>query len=202
MAIGGEGRMKTYEVSPCITRAWQGRDLAEADNYLYAAGRAVTWVHMAADAVQVAQDLKLAEYHTYVGISAARSAIDAIASWLRVRLFPSDKQGTSIDLAKTGFRARLQPCVPPSVMASIETLGRIARDDVDIWRQRAQHREGIQPILRESGAWYIAPLGLASPHTEQVHLADLLKEWADRIEHELCKILADPQMVNLMWGTT
>ncbi|MGH2584825.1 MAG: hypothetical protein ACRDJE_07930 [Dehalococcoidia bacterium] len=189
--------MRTYEVSACIIRACHGRDWTEADDYLYAAGRAVTWVLMAADAVQTAQELKVAEYHAYTGISAARSAVDATANWHRVRFLPSEKPGTSIDLAKEGFREKLKSLVPPSVFACLETLGHLARDELDVWRQRAQHREGVQPILREGGAWYVALLGYASPHTEQWHLASLLKGWADSIERQLCAILDDPKAVTV-----
>ena len=75
--------MPSYDVPAWIIQAlYDNGELTDASYHLYGAGRALTFVRMAADTLEpLANDDKIfAEYHAYAGISAARTAIDATAS--------------------------------------------------------------------------------------------------------------------------
>ena len=50
---------------------------------------------------------KVAEYHAYAGISAARTAIDAAASWLKMVLKLNFPSGNRVDLSKKEFRSEV-----------------------------------------------------------------------------------------------
>lgn len=90
--------MKTYDVPQWLMERTDDfrtpSGLKGPEFHLCGAGRAFCWVRMAADALEsdrnsrdFDRDLKVAEYHTYAGVCAARTALDAIASWFRVWLW-------------------------------------------------------------------------------------------------------------------
>lgn len=75
--------MKVYDVPDCIVDFMKHRDIVDSDYLLYGSGRALGWLRMSADTIEsLPNELKEAEYHGYAGISAARTAIDALANWL------------------------------------------------------------------------------------------------------------------------
>ena len=111
--------MSSYEVPDFIVQAlYQNGKLTGASYQLYVAGRAFTFVGMAADSLESladeqANDQKVAEYHDCAGISSARTAIDATASWLRVEL-SLGKAGPGIDFNKKRYRDKVIQKNPPS----------------------------------------------------------------------------------------
>ena len=100
--------MRSSEIPTCIIEFLAMKvddcDWTDADYHLYGAGRAVAFVRMSADALDsLGNDQKVAEYHTYCGISAARTAIDATASWLRLELGLGIRSLVQVDLKKKGI---------------------------------------------------------------------------------------------------
>ena len=188
--------MKTYDVPEWIICPLVKEGVSESDYHLYGAGRALGFIRMAADALDDSRDcteLKVAEYHAYVSISAARTAIDATASWLNVKLQLGLKPSPQINLSKGGFRAKVSK-VRPEVQEYIQVLGDLGKQ-VDEHRQRAQHREGLALLShsdsKELGhrvGWYLMPKGLSGNRTADLHLAELLRCWADNIEINLREI--------------
>jgi len=59
------------------------RDLVDADYHLAGSARDLGFVKIAADELdEVGNELGIAEYHAFAGVSGARAAVDAAASWL------------------------------------------------------------------------------------------------------------------------
>ena len=93
--------MKTFDVPDWMVGPFVTNGVSENDYYLYGAGRALGFARMAAyalddpnyDTETIGHPLKVAEYHAYTGISAARTAIDATASWCNVVLNPNPPNG-------------------------------------------------------------------------------------------------------------
>jgi hypothetical protein len=84
---------------------------------IYAAGRALAFARMAADAHgrsgnEPLGGQRVAEYHAYAGVSACRTALDATANWLRIALFRTMSPGVSVDIAKAGFRRKIVAARP------------------------------------------------------------------------------------------
>lgn len=183
--------MKTYDVPKWMTAPFLAEGVSDSDYFLYGAGRALSFVRMAAYALdEPPHDQKVAEYHAYTGISAARTAIDAIASWLNAKLQLGSKAGPSIDLSKSDFRAKVLE-VQPDIEKQAKALGTLGKT-INEHRQRAQHREGLAIIhhsdSKESGhtgGWYLARNGLSSDRADNIRLPDLLHSWADVIEAAL-----------------
>ena len=177
---------KYYDVPDCIINFFRYRDFVDADYHLYASGRALGWVRMAADAIETSgyDDLKLVEYHAYAGISAARTAVVAVASWLRVWLLPGRTPGPTVDLAKDKFRE--QVCrEKPEIGEYLRRLGNMAQKEIDHHRQRAQHREGLAldfGVSGSSGQWYLKEEGIPRPGRP---IVALLRDLADKIEDEI-----------------
>jgi hypothetical protein len=191
--------MPSYDVPTWTVQALceQG-ELTDASYHLYGAGRALTFVRMAADTLETlaneqANDQKAAEYHAYAGISGARTAIDAAASWLRVEL-SLGRPLTGIDFHKKPYRNKVVQ-KKPDLEAHVQALGNLAAS-IDKHRQRAQHREGLAlrfhspgSTVAHPGGWYLAPKGIGEPGTNDLRLADLLQRWADQIEQNVCAMV-------------
>ena len=119
--------MKTIDL-PC----WMGwylyvcaksAGLSEGDTYLHGAGRALGFVRMAAFALdEIPKDQKVAEYHAYVGISAARPTIDATACWLEKILELQVAQRHQVNTSRPEFRKSISR-VRPEVSKYIKSLG-------------------------------------------------------------------------------
>lgn len=195
--------MKSYDVPECITNAlieqmkMEGGGIKDLNYHLYGAGRAIGFVKMAADAIEELDvfERKPAEYHAYAGISSARTAIDASASWLNLMFSISKKPGPQIDLAKERFRGQIVG-YSAKLDEDASALSQIAKE-VDGHRQRAQHREGLALDFHAAGikvphteGWYLAPLGISTPHSEHIYLPTMLREWANRIERRICSMVA------------
>lgn len=181
--------MKSHGIPSCIVDYMSSRDIVESDYYLHGSGRAIGWVRMAADELAelgglplVESDQKVAEYHAYMGISAARTSIDAFAGWLNMELHLG-VSAAAVDLKKRRFRARVVEAAP-SLTRSARRLGALARI-IDRDRQRAQHREGSAILLYEAAGWHLTK-GLQADRQLDKHLPTLLRAWADCIEHEAC----------------
>jgi len=180
--------MPSYDVPECIAEFIRHRDLVDSDYYLYGSGRAIGWVKMSADAIdELPSELKEAEYHAYAGISAGRTAIDALANWLNAVL-TLGRKGTAIDFAKPAFRSLIEDRAP-SVVAHATRLGALA-SAIDGFRQRAQHREGLALRFHVPGGWHLAFAGLQGAGAEDIDLPNLLRGWARDIEEEVCSIVA------------
>jgi hypothetical protein len=111
MAERGLSEMtSTYDVPECIVTFIRHRDLRDEDYYLYATGRALGWVRMAAFQLERTDDFKLAEYHAYAAICAARTSIDAFANFLNRFLSLGLSPPTESDLAKNRFRKQGKGC--------------------------------------------------------------------------------------------
>lgn len=183
-----------------------GRDPWFADDYLLAGARAVCWVRSAAGFLeQLAAgaspgDRALAEYHTYAGVSAARTALDALANWLRVVLLIPDAEfvPSQRDFAVSKFRRRLKK-EEPHLGATLGSLF-ILTKEIDPLRQAAQHREGIPisfAVLKEApsqGArWRLKgrsfERGRVSKTYRELELVALLSGWADQIDTQLQQLL-------------
>ena len=172
--------MQSYEAPEFIIAALVGRDLHEEQYYLFAAGQAMAFVRMAATALDdLGNEPRVAEYHAYAGVSAARTALDAAANWLRVALDMGIGPSPRIDFAKEGFRTRVRDA-RPEIAENVDTLGELARD-IDPERQRAQHSEGLAMIFYNSGDWYISQGPRDDPSNHR-HCPTLLRCWADNIE--------------------
>lgn len=187
--------MKTFDVPEWMIAPFLEHDISKSDYFLYGAGRALSFVRMAACALdERPDDQKVAEYHAYTGISAARTAIDAIASWLNVKLKLGLTPSPQINLSREKFRAKVL-MVHPELEEFVQALCALGTT-IDEHRQRAQHREGLAIIhhissLKESShleGWYLAPKGLSGNRSDDLPLVDLLTSWADEIECNLQEI--------------
>ncbi|MBI4505601.1 MAG: hypothetical protein HY691_08705 [Chloroflexi bacterium] len=183
----------------------------DSGKHLYGAGRALGWVRMAADALAVVPcaDLKLAEYHTYAGVCAARTALDAIASWLRIWLLADrkgyEKADARSNLTHRTFRRDVMQALSGRVgdgfRQKLEALGNLGTK-IDPHRQRAAHREGLALRPADSSCpgtcrWHLAPKGLQFGHGDDVDIVQLLREWADEIEAHLRDVLVATRGVSL-----
>ena len=190
--------MKTFDVPDWMVGPFVTNGVSENDYYLYGAGRALGFARMAAyalddpnyDTETIGHPLKVAEYHAYTGISAARTAIDATASWCNVVLELGLKPGIQVSLTKKAFRTKVSKA-SPGVTTYVQALGDLG-EKIDEHRQRAQHREGLaisyhmdSQKLGHPGGWYLA---IGGDHTADLRLADLLNGWADEIEENLREI--------------
>ena len=186
--------MKTFDVPDWIIAPFIAQGVSESDYFLYGAGRALGFVRMAAYALDreiPSSQFKVAEYHTYTGISAARTAIDATAAWINAMLDLGVSPGYQINLSRKDFRAKVSEG-RSGVKEYCQALGDLG-EGIDKHRQRAQHREGPaicyhSSIFKEKShlvGWYLMPEGLSDGREADLRLADLLKRWADDIEGNL-----------------
>jgi len=106
--------LRTYDVPDWITESLVGRDLTGADyKYLFGFGRALGFARTAADAIDaLGNELKTVEYHAYAGVSASRTAIDAAAHWVRVRLPIHVTKVTQVDFKNKRFRGEIVKAKP------------------------------------------------------------------------------------------
>ena len=188
--------MKTFGVPDwmgfCLSVRAKSAGLSESAYYLYGAGRALGFVRMAAcEMDEPYSRQEVGEYHAYTGISAARTAIDATASWFNESLTLGMKPGNQVNLSRKDFQDKLSKA-SPEVAAYVQTLGDLGAK-IDEHRQRAQHREGLaisyhmdSEKLGHPGGWYLA---ISGDRTADLRLVDLLNEWADEIEDNLREIL-------------
>ena len=186
--------METYDV-PCwmILPMWEN-GLGESDPYMYGAGRALGFIGTAATALQQLDNKqKEAEYHAYAGVSAARTAIDASACWLNLKLQIGQKNNSSLDLSKKGFRTKIAEKLAPAC-APMKGLGTLAKE-IDQHRQRAQHRDGLplsyhgeSTALNHPGGWYLVTAASQYDHLLDLPLCDLLRSWRKQIEQNLFSI--------------
>ena len=167
--------------------------VSENDYSLYGAGSALGFVRMAACALGEPYSIqKVAEYHAYTGISAARTAIDAIAVWCNLVLNLGLKSGIQISMTKKAFRKQVSNA-SPGIATYVQALADLA-GKIDDHRNRAQHREGLAVRYKFSRnpkhltGWYLAPMGLCGDHTTDLPLVDLLNGWAEEIEENLREI--------------
>ena len=190
--------MKTFDVPQWVTESLLANGVTDEDYHLYGAGRALGFVRMAAyvldkSAIGESIDFKEAEYHTYSGVSASRTAIDAVASWLNKRLQIGLTPSPRINLSREKFQKRvLAEC--PDIQQEVLSLGKLG-STVDKHRQRAQHREGLAIRFRNNSdnvvnqaGWYLAPQGLSGPLEHDLLLTELLGNWADQIEENAKEI--------------
>ena len=185
--------MKTFDVPDWMIAPFVANGVSENDYFLYGAGRALGFVRMAACALdEIPNDQKVAEYHAYTGISAARTAIDATASWLEKMLELQVARRYLVNPSRQEFREEVSQ-VRPEVSKYVKNLGDFG-NQIDEHRQQAQHREGLairNKFSRKSphlNGWHLAPMGLSGDHTADLHLVDLLNGWADAIEDNLLEI--------------
>lgn len=185
--------LREHDAPDCIIDALKYRDLSDEHYYLYGSGRALAFVRMAADALQaLGNEQKIAEYHGYVGISAVRTAIDAAANWLRIRLNVTVRSPLLVDFTKADFLKALI-AKQPSIRSYVECLGALARE-IDPERQRVQHREGLALRYCTSErpnweGWYLTK-GMQTPWDENQQLHLVLRKWADDIELAVCGIIS------------
>ena len=141
---------------------------------------------------EIPNDQKVAEYHAYTGISAARTAIDAIASWLEKMLELQVARRHLVNPSRQEFREAVSQ-IRPEVSKYVKNLGDLG-NQIDDHRQQAQHREGLairNNFSRKSphlNGWYLAPKGLSGDHTADLRLVDLLNRWANEIEENIREI--------------
>ena len=190
--------MRTYNVPDWITTNLVNQGLS--DNAYFLCGTARAWgiIRMAADALDdldkragiLGGPLKIAEYHAYAGISASRTAIDAAAAWLNALLQLGVSPPHQINLSREKFQEKVLKG-RPELKLYVQELGTLG-NHIDPHRQRAQHREGL--ALRHHvysqksghpGGWYLAPKGISGDHTDDLHMAELFRSWADKIETNL-----------------
>ena len=122
--------MKTFDVPDWMVGPFVTNAVSENDHYLYGAGRALGFARMAAyahddpnyDTETIGHPLKVAEYHAYTGISVARTAIDATASWCNVVLELGLKPGIQVSLTKKAFRNKVSKA-SPRVATYVQALG-------------------------------------------------------------------------------
>ena len=177
--------MKTFDVPDWMIAPFVANGVSKNDYFLYGAGRALGFVRMAAYALdEIPNDQKVAEYHAYTGISAARTAIDATASWLEKMLELQVARRYLVNPRRQEFREEVSQ-VRPEVSKYVKNLGDFG-NQIDEHRQQAQHREGLairNKFSRKSphlNGWHLAPMGLSGDHTADLHLVDLLNGWARR----------------------
>jgi hypothetical protein len=173
----------------CITQFMLKRDLVEADYHLNGVGRALSHVRIAAQQLRNTNGREMADYHAYAGVSAARTAIDSMASWLNLWSGAHRRASGAVDLNNERFRKDVDPRLPKAMIPRIDELNRIGVDQIDQHRQRAQHREGLAVVRYEPGGWYLAPEGIQHPRAHDVPLPELLDGWADGIEKAVCEML-------------
>src|SRR5205085_487278 len=106
---------------------------------------------------------EMADYHAYAGVSAARTAIDSMASWLNLWSGLNLGASARIDLGNERFRKKVDPLIPSDMLPGLARLNSIGVDEIDWHRQRAQHREGLAVVRYEPGGWYLAPDGTQKP---------------------------------------
>ena len=184
--------MNANDLPNCVARFVYHRDLVDADYHLFGSARDLGFVKVAADELdEMGNDLGIAEYHAFAGVSAARAAVDAAASWLN-ELDELGLRGTRIDFKKEPFSRALLSRRPQLAQVAERLSGVL--DQIDEFRQRAQHREGLALAFYATqpggptGGWYLTR-GLQSPRGEDQHLSTLLHSWARLIEEELCSIV-------------
>ena len=183
--------MKTVDVPNWMIAPFISQGVSRSDYFLYGAGRALGFVRMAAHALDEPYSRQqVGEYHAYTGISAARTAIDATASWCNVALELNVTQGNQVNLSRQDFRGKLSQ-VQTEISKYVERLGDLGKQ-IDKHRQRAQHREGLaisyhmdSQKLEHPAGWYLA---ISGDQTDDLHLVDLLNRWADEIEENLREI--------------
>ena len=183
--------MKTFDVPDWMIAPFVANGVSENDYFLYGAGRALGFVRMAAYALdEIPNDQKVAEYHAYTGISAARTAIDAIAVWCNLVLELGLKPRIQVSLTKSPFRNKISKALP-EVATFVRALANLV-EEIDKHRNRAQHREGLAIFYRmdsqkleHPGGWYLA---ISGDRTAELRLIDLLNGWADEIEDNLREI--------------
>ena len=185
--------MKTFAVPDWMVAPFVTNGLSESDNYLHGAGRALGFVRMAAYALDEPYSRQeVGEYHAYTGISAARTAIDATASWLEKMLELQVTQRYLVNLSRPKFKEKVSQA-RPEISKYVLVLGDLG-NQIDEHRQRAQHQEGLAIRYKFSQnskhltGWYLAPMGLSCGHTADLRLVDLLNGWADEIEENLREI--------------
>ena len=186
--------MKTFDVLEWIVAPLMANGVTESDYDLYGAGRALVFIRMAAYALDLTHTgQKVAEYHAYAGISAARTAIDATASWCNAALKLEVPPGNQVNLSWQDFRQKVLQA-QPGVSKYVKNLGELG-SKIDEHRQRAQHREGLAIIshqdsegLGHPGGWYLMPKGLSGDRAADLRLSDLLNDWAEEIESNLQEI--------------
>ena len=107
--------------------------VSQSDYFLYGAGHALVFVRMAAYALDESpNDQNVAEYHAYTGISAARTAIDATASWLEKILELQVARRYLVNPSRQEFREEISQ-VQPEVSKYVKNLG-------DLGNQIDEHR--------------------------------------------------------------
>ena len=182
--------MKIFDVPNWMIAPFMTQGVAESDKYLYGAGRALGFVRMAAYAlVQIPNDQKVAEYHAYSGISAARTAIDATASWLEKMLELKVARSFLVNPSRQEFREAVSH-VRPEISKYVNNLG-VLGNQIDVHRQQAQHREGLailNKFSRKSQHLTGRHLAMSGDHTADLRLVNLLNGWADEIEENLREI--------------
>ena len=102
--------MKTFDAPEWMTAPFLTEGVSDSD--FSCTGLAVHWDSSerpadALDAEDPSPEFKVAEYHTYTGISAARTAIDATASWLNQVLNWACLKGTESNLSRTAFQTKI-----------------------------------------------------------------------------------------------
>ncbi|MCE2465173.1 MAG: hypothetical protein J4G01_03705 [Dehalococcoidia bacterium] len=189
--------MKTFDAPDWMIEPFLKQGILGPDYYLYGAGRALGFVRTAAYELEVLEDgsetvghqQKIAEYHAYAGISAARTAIDATAAWLNVRLGLGLGQSSVVNLSRKDFRTKVL-VGRPEAQEYCRVLGDLGRE-IDEHRQRAQHREGLavsyylSQKLNFLSGWYLRPQGMSGHWEDALLLVELLRSWADEIEDNL-----------------
>ena len=182
--------MKTFDVPNWMIASFVSQGVSQNNHFLYGAGRALGFLRMAAYALdEIPNDQRVAEYHAYAGISAARTAIDATASWLEKMLELQVTQRYMVNPSRPKFREEVSQ-VRPEVEKYVKNLGDLG-NQIDEHRQKAQHREGLairNKFSRKSqhlNGWHLV---IGGDHTADLRLVDLLNGWADDIEENLREI--------------
>jgi hypothetical protein len=156
--------------------------------YLRGCGMAISFVRMAAYALQTPMHInqRVVEYHAYTGISAARSAIDAMANWLNIQNRGQQAEPSArVDLNKAKYRNEVTERWP-TLAHRFEELGELAAN-IDRYRQRVQHRSGVPlqyQVYHDDGKWCLA----GQDRKKGECCVRLLREWADVIECNICEI--------------
>lgn len=180
--------MKTFDVPDWMIAPFVANGVSESDYFLYGAGRALGFVRMAAWALdETYSGQKIAEYHAYTGISAARTAIDATASWCNVVLKLGLKPSIQVSLTQKPFQKKVAQA-QPELANYVQVLADLG-EQIGKHREQAQHRDGLAIFHHmesqkagHPGGWYLA---ISGDHTADLHLAKLLNCWADKIEKNL-----------------
>jgi len=124
------GRMISRRYPHCITQFMSRRDLVDADYHLNGVGRAIAYTRIAAQELRNTKSTEKADYHVYAGVSAARTAIDSVASWLNLWFALNLPPSSMIDLGRKDFRKKLDPVVPPAMLANLDRLNAIGVDQM------------------------------------------------------------------------